>query len=416
MKRLISLGLAAVMTLSLTACGGPKLTAVNMPQGTLEVATGETATAETSYTYDGETPENAQPEVVYTSSDESIATVDETGIITGVAEGEATITATVGDLSASRTVSVIIPVDSLTAEDISLHLADGAAPLAYVVTPEQFTGALSFACADESIATVSADGLLTPVAVGDTTVTVTAPNGLAATAAVHVWDGPKALTLTPGKTEITTGSGTQIAVMDEAGNEVDAESLTWMSSDESIATVTEGWVDMVGTGDVTITAATQYGVSATVALTGEAPAAPAAPAAGAGSSAGAGSQTSGGGAAPAPSGEGHGYFTVYADGTAFDLQNSVRAAAGVGALSWDSGLGDIAAARCEEIAIDFSHNGMRTAGENIAMGPVDSASAIAAWQGSPGHYANMVNAGYTTGAIVHMYDGDSCHYWVAVFQ
>ena len=39
------------------------------------------------YTYDGETPENAQPEVVYTSSDESIATVDENGIITGVAEG-----------------------------------------------------------------------------------------------------------------------------------------------------------------------------------------------------------------------------------------------------------------------------------------------------------------------------------------
>ena len=175
-------------------------------------------------------------------------------------------------------------------------------------------------------------------------------------------------------------------------------------------------MDMVGTGDVTITAATQYGVSATVALTGAAPAAPAAPAAGAGSSAGAGSQTSGGGAAPAPSGEGHGYFTVYADGTAFDLQNSVRAAAGVGALSWDSGLGDIAAARCEEIAIYFSHNCMLTAGENIAMGPVDSASAIAAWQGSPGHYANMVNAGYTTGAIVHMYDGDGCHYSVAVFQ
>lgn len=141
-SKLICIALAAAF--ALTACGGPKLTAVNMPQTTLEVATGETATAETSYTYDGETPENAQPEVVYTSSDESIATVDENGIITGVAEGEATITATVGDLSASRTVSVIIPVESLTAEDASLHLADGAAPLTYVVTPEQFTGALSF--------------------------------------------------------------------------------------------------------------------------------------------------------------------------------------------------------------------------------------------------------------------------------
>ena len=417
MKKLISLGLVAAMVLSLAACGGPKLVAVNLPQTTLEVATGETATAETSYTYDGDTPENAQPEVVYTSSDESIATVDENGVITGVAEGDATITATVGNLSASRTVSVIIPVESLTTEDISLHLADGAAPLTYVVTPEHFTGNLTFASTDESIATVDAAGQVTPVAVGDTTVTVTAPNGLTATAAVRVWDGPKALTLTPGKTEITTGNGTQIAVADEAGNEVDAGSLTWTSSDESIATVTEGWVDMVGTGDVKITAATQYGVSAAVDLTGKAPVAPAATTGGAaGSSSAGGAASVGSGSAPAASGEGHGYFTVYADGTAFDLQNSVRAAAGVGALSWDSGLGDIAAARCEEIAVDFSHNGMRTAGENIAMGPADSASAIAAWQGSSGHYANMVNAGYTTGAIVHMYDGDGCHYWVAVFQ
>lgn len=231
--KLFCIALAGAFTL--TACGGPKLIGVTLPETPLVLATGETATAETSYTYDGETPENAQPEVVYTSGDAAIATVDENGVITGVAEGETTITATVGELSASRTVSVIIPVDSLTAEDISLHLADGAAPLTYVVTPEHFTGNLTFASADESIATVDAAGQVTPVAVGDTTVTVTAPNGLTATAAVHVWDGPKALTLTPGKTEITTGGGTQIAVADEAGNEVAAESLTWTSSDESIA-------------------------------------------------------------------------------------------------------------------------------------------------------------------------------------
>lgn len=88
----------------LTACGGPKLIGVALPETPLVLATGETATAETSYIYDGETPENAQPEVVYTSGDETIATVDENGVITGVAEGETTITATVGELSASRTV------------------------------------------------------------------------------------------------------------------------------------------------------------------------------------------------------------------------------------------------------------------------------------------------------------------------
>ena len=403
----------------LTACGGPKLTAVNLPQTPLEIATGETATAETSYTYDGETPENAQPEVVYTSSDESIATVDENGVITGVAEGEATITATVGELSASRTVSVVIPVESLSAEDISLHLADGAAPLAYTVTPEHFTGALAFASADESIATVDAVGQITPVAVGDTTVTVTAPNGLTATAAVHVWDGPKALTLTPGKTEITTGNGTQIAVADEAGNEVDAESLTWTSSDESIATVTEGWVDMVDTGNVTITAATQYGVSAAVDLTGVAPAARPAASAGAASGAASGGETYGGGSAPAASSDGtlHTNWTLYADGTALDLMNGIRSSVGASPLVWDDGLQAIAWERCKQLLADFSHNGAQTP-ENIAMGIGglgDAASVVAAWEASPGHYAAMVNASFSRCAIVHIYDGDGCNFWCATF-
>lgn len=402
----------------LTACGGPKLIGVTLPETPLVLATGETATAETSYTYDGETPENAQPEVVYTSGDAAIATVDENGVITGVAEGETTITATVGELSASRTVSVIIPVDSLTAEDISLHLADGAAPLTYVVTPEHFTGNLTFASADESIATVDAAGQVTPVAVGDTTVTVTAPNGLTATASVHVWDGPKALTLTPGKTEITTGGGTQIAVADEAGNEVAAESLTWASSDETVAQVSGGWVDVTGTGAVTITASTEYGVSTSVELTGVAPAARPAASAGAASGAAAGSASSGGsgaGGSSAPAaGAGHGYWTVYGDGGALDLINGIRASVGLGALTWDDGLGDIAAARCRQLMDDFSHNGM-TAPEICAMGAPDASSVVSSWQASSAHYAQMVYEGYTRCAVAHCYDGDGCHYWCATF-
>lgn len=399
----------------LTACGRPKLIGVALPETPLVLATGETAAAETSYTYDGETPENAQPEVVYTSSDETIATVDENGIITGVAEGEATITATVGELSASRTVSVIIPVERLEAESMALHLADGSAALSYTVVPENFTGDLTFASANNSVATVDANGQITPVAAGDTNVTVTAPNGMTATAQIRVWEGPRELTLTPTKTEVTKGSGTQISVTDEQGNDVDAESLTWASSDETVAQVSGGWVDVTGTGAVTITASTEYGVSASVDLTGVAPAAqPAASAGSAASGSAAEAPSVGGGSAPANN-SGHGTFTIYGDGTAFDLQNSIRAGAGVGALTWDNGLGDVAAARCQQIATDFSHNGATTA-ENIAWGPADSATVISGWQNSPGHYANMVNASYTCGAIVHMYDGDGCNFWVAVFQ
>lgn len=400
----------------LTACGGPKLIGVTLPETPLVLATGETATAETSYTYDGETPENAQPEVVYTSGDAAIATVDENGVITGVAEGETTITATVGELSASRTVSVIIPVERLEAESMALHLADGPAALAYTVVPENFTGELTFASANNAIVTVDANGQITPVAVGDTNVTVTAPNGMTATAQIRVWDGPKELNLAPAKTEVTKGSGTQIGVTDEQGNNVEAESLTWASSDETVAQVSGGWVDVTGTGAVTITASTEYGVSASVELTGVAPAARPAASTGSGAGAAAGGETYGGGSAPAASSDGtlHTNWTLYADGTAFDLQNQVRASAGVEPLTWDSALGDIAWERCKQLLADFSHNGASTA-ENIAMGPADASTVISAWSASSGHYANMVNSGFTRGAIVHIYDGDGCHFWCATF-
>ena len=401
----------------LTACGGPKLIGVTLPETPLVLATGETATAETSYTYDGETPENAQPEVVYTSGDAAIATVDENGVITGVAEGETTITATVGELSASRTVSVIIPVERLEAESMALHLADGPAALAYTVVPENFTGELTFASANNAIVTVDANGQITPVAVGDTNVTVTAPNGMTATAQIRVWDGPQELNLAPAKTEVTKGSGTQIGVTDEQGNDVEAESLTWASSDETVAQVSGGWVDVTGTGAVTITASTEYGVSSSVELTGVAPAAR--PAANAGATSGAassGSSGAGGSSAPA-AGAGHGYWTVYGDGGALDLINGIRASVGLGALTWDDGLGDIAAARCRQLMDDFSHNGAQTP-ENIAMGinELSTASAVvSAWQNSPAHYAAMTHVDFTRCAIAHCYDGDGCNYWCATF-
>lgn len=400
----------------LAACGGPKLIGVTLPETPLVLATGETATAETSYTYDGETPENAQPEVVYTSGDAAIATVDENGVITGVAEGETTITATVGELSASRTVSVIIPVERLEAESMALHLADGPSALAYTVVPENFTGELTFASANNAIVTVDTNGQITPVAAGDTNVTVTAPNGMTATAQIRVWDGPKELNLAPAKTEVTKGSGTQIGVTDEQGNDVEAESLTWASSDETVAQVSGGWVDVTGTGAVTITASTEYGVSSSVELTGVAPAARPAANAGATSGAATGGETYGGGSAPAANSDGtlHTNWTLYADGTAFDLQNQVRASAGVEPLTWDSALGDIAWERCKQLLADFSHNGASTA-ENIAMGPADASTVISAWSASSGHYANMVNSGFTRGAIVHIYDGDGCHFWCATF-
>ena len=118
-------------------------------------------------------------------------------------------------------------------------------------------------------------------------------------------------------------------------------------------------------------------------------------------------------AAPAAEG-GHGYWTVYGDGDAFDTINALRVSLGLGALEWDGELGDVAALRCRQIMDDFSHNGM-TAPEIIAMGYPDAASVVAAWQGSDAHYAQMTYESYTRGAVVHTYGGDGCHYWGGTF-
>ncbi len=54
------------------------------------------------------TPEGAGDDIdrVFTSSDESIVTVDEDGKITGIAPGTATITVTIGDFTATCTITV----------------------------------------------------------------------------------------------------------------------------------------------------------------------------------------------------------------------------------------------------------------------------------------------------------------------
>lgn len=419
--KVISILLAAAMALSLAACSGPQLTEITLPESPLELATGETAALELGLLYDGETPENAKPDVTYTSSDEAVATVAEDGTVTAVAEGEATITATTGDLSATQTVVVSIPVESLTVEDIALHMDDGETALVYTVTPEDFSGELTFAVADEAIAAVSADGKITPVAEGETTVTVTAPNGVNATAAVDVWSGPRELALTAGRTEVTKGSGTQISVTDEQGNTVDGETLLWSSSDENVAAVTSGWVDVVGTGSVTITASNEHGVSASIDLTGVAPAAPAK----AGGASGAASAAGGGdgnvslssGALPFSMAAGtQEWFGVdYGDNICNAVVNNInqyRAAVGAAPLTCTADMSAIADSRCLTMVVNgvMSHDGNQTA-EIIAQNYNSAASVVEGWANSSGHYAAMTNPNYTVCGVGCAFEESGWSYW-----
>ena len=269
-KALIFSFVAATLALALTACGGAKPTGIALGEGPLKVAVGGTAALEPTFGWEGEAPAEG-PAVNYTSADEAVATVDASGTVTGVAAGETTVTATAGEVSATRAVVVSVATESLTVEEMRLHLADGTARAEVNVEPAQLADELTFKTGDEAIATVDESGNVTPVKEGHTSLLVLAPDGTRAKAMVTVWSGPKELTLTAEKTQVTKGGTVTIAAADETGAAVDAAALTWSSGDETVATVDEsGTVKMVGTGEVTITAETAWEVAGSVTLTGKA--------------------------------------------------------------------------------------------------------------------------------------------------
>ncbi len=116
--------------------------------------------------------------VVYTSSDESVATVDATGKVTAVKAGTATITATTTDgskKSATVKVTVVKALSQILATPAQLDVAVGAtvqAKLSFVPADATNT-AVTYASSNEKVATVDEKGTITGVARGTAQIIVT---------------------------------------------------------------------------------------------------------------------------------------------------------------------------------------------------------------------------------------------------
>lgn len=198
-------------------------------------------------------------EVSYSSSDATVASVDANGVVTGVKEGSATITATAGGASASCVVTVTAPVEEIT---ISLDKTTGEVEvnktLSLTVT---VTGtdnkAVTFTSSDDRIATVDANGVVTGVKEGSVTIQVTsqADTGKTATCAITVKAASVASSITLDKTTAEVGIGQDITLK-ATTTPAEGVSVKWTSSDETIAKVdTNGKVTGVKAGTATITAA-----------------------------------------------------------------------------------------------------------------------------------------------------------------
>ena len=105
-----------------------------------------------------------------------------------------------------------------------------------------------------------------------------------------------------------------------------------------------------------------------------------------------------------------------------DNINAMREAGGLPDLSMDSSLSAAADARCESFVAGgpFDHSGMITTSEICASGPLESASAVCtAWRNSPTHYANIMNASFTSMGVGCWFcdtDQGRYTYWVVTFS
>ncbi len=161
-------------------------TGISLSQDPMYLAQGQTEPMELIYEPTGSKVDS----ITWTSSDETLATVDANGNVTACLdkEGDVTITATADvdgtPLTASRVITVVGDADTFELADEAMHLAPDTKKTAVVnATPKGAkVGALAWSSSDETVATVDANGVVTAVAAGTATITVkNADNAIFAT-------------------------------------------------------------------------------------------------------------------------------------------------------------------------------------------------------------------------------------------
>lgn len=236
------------------------------------------------------TPDNALLDnltFTYKSDNETVATVDENGLVTPLKAGTATITVTAkADVTtngmslytrtaaAKCTVTVTdiaVPATSIKLDADSKTISVGdKAKLTATVTPADSTDKVVWKSSAEKVATVDENGNVTALAVGTADITATAGT-VSATCTVTV-EAVKVTEVKLDKTAVSLKAGetAQLTATVLPDNAAD-KTVTWTSSDEKVATVVNGKITAVAAGKATITA-TAGGKSAacTVTVTKEA--------------------------------------------------------------------------------------------------------------------------------------------------
>lgn len=231
----------------------PVVTGISLPAA-LTVYVGGSTVLTPKFTPEGA----ASTDLVWSSADESIATVSQDGVVTGVNGGRTTVTVTCKEYSATcqvkvREAAVGVELD-ITEADLKVGV-DELQLTAIVEPANSIDYDLDWTTSDEAVAVVSDKGLVTPVGPGEATITVTVDKSHQATCVVSVTQPAEGVFLNKTELRIQLGtSETLEATVQPATTNV--KDLKWTSSNPEVASVdANGQVSALalGTADITVT-------------------------------------------------------------------------------------------------------------------------------------------------------------------
>lgn len=215
----------------------------------------------------GYAPDNASiKSVTFKSSSTKYATVDDSGIVTGVAKGKTTITATATDGSGtkvSKSISVLQQPQAVTFKETPAELSVGTTKkISATVSPSNTSDkTLIWTSSNDSVATVNKSGTVTPLYPGQVVITATAKDfpGVFASAEFTVVQPAQKIEMTESKLNILVQETAQLYYVISPDYTTD-KSVIWSSSRPQVASVDQnGLITAHKRGTATITVTCQDG-------------------------------------------------------------------------------------------------------------------------------------------------------------
>src|SRR5712692_5545095 len=240
------------------------LTAINLsPAGaSIPVNTTQQFTATGSYS-DGSS-RDLTALVSWSSSSTATASIDANGLATAVAAGSTTISATLGSVTQSTTLTVTAPtIASISVTPVGLTLGIGINQQ-YTVTATYSDGStqdlvsgVTWGSSSTSVASINNSGIATTIAAGSTTITATVGSLTDSATLTVVPANLISISISPATASIAVGTTLQFTAVgsfDDGSTQL-LTSVTWSSSAPNASTVnSSGLATAVGTGTTTISA------------------------------------------------------------------------------------------------------------------------------------------------------------------